>query len=378
MSEKRVIVLGAGASIGHSEGRLPGIGDIFKSAKQHHITTAPSSEKILNSKYAVLSKYIAEHFGVSILDSSKAINIEEILTYIEIETERDSSGALVGIRRQLKELIREVLVSASQMLNDSEGDYDNFLKKLSADDTVITFNWDLLLDSFLKKELANNYMAIMHNAGNHRIQYRNFLDSFTVQKKYNLFTDGIEAEQRYRIHFPYTKWEGRSVYLKLHGSIDWFSCSNSGCRAHGELFVVEDPMKEYFCSDCYEQLYNVLIPPVLNKQLREFPIIRKIWNTALHEMREAKHLVIWGYSLPPTDFYSSWLLRQARTNITTLTLIDPSVVSKTVRLNNSYINRFAELFRKTIPKTDIRLFESMSDYVDSQDVYSKYSSLMKS
>jgi NAD-dependent SIR2 family protein deacetylase len=221
-------------------------------------------------------------------------------------------------------------------------------------------------------------MAIRHNAGNHRRQYGNFMDSFTAHKKYNPFTDGIVAEQTYGIRFPYTNWEGKSVYLKLHGSIDWFSCSNSGCRAHGELFVVEDPMKEYFCSDCYEHLYNVLIPPVLNKQLKEFPIIRKIWNTALHEMREAKHLVIWGYSLPPTDFYSSWLLRQARSNISTLTLINPSVIRKNQRLNNSYINRFVELFRKSKLKTDIRLYESMSDYVRSQDVYSKYPSLAKS
>ena len=28
-------------------------------------------------------------------------------------------------------------------------------------------------------------------------------------------------------------------------------------------------------------------------------------------MKEARELVIWGYSLPPTDFYSQWLFRQA-------------------------------------------------------------------
>ena len=67
METKRVFILGAGASIGHTSGEFPGINDFFKIAKQLRITIGESG-KSANEKYQVLYDYVKNNFGYSILD----------------------------------------------------------------------------------------------------------------------------------------------------------------------------------------------------------------------------------------------------------------------------------------------------------------------
>ena len=147
------------------------------------------------------------------------------------------------------------------------------------------------------------------------------------------------------------KKEEKGVYLKLHGSIDWFYCANEGCRLFNLIFPVKKPTEDYYCcSECHEHNLPLIIPPVLNKAYRQHPVIRRIWNHAADEVKSADELIIWGYSLPPTDFYSKWLLLQARggankwTNLIRMTVINPNAVDREGG-HTDFMKRFKRLYQ---------------------------------
>src|SRR5256885_899493 len=102
MTERRIFILGAGASKSHTNNRFPGIGELFLRARELNITQRHGSESRVNDEYRSLEAYIVEHFGVSIAKSTKQINVEEILSYIEIELQRARTAGLIAIDEQLK------------------------------------------------------------------------------------------------------------------------------------------------------------------------------------------------------------------------------------------------------------------------------------
>ena len=85
---KTVFILGAGASNSHSNKEFPLINDIFKVAKQSLVTSLITDGKTLNPNYECVEIYIRENFNKSILDSRQKLNIEDILTNLEIDIEK--------------------------------------------------------------------------------------------------------------------------------------------------------------------------------------------------------------------------------------------------------------------------------------------------
>ena len=200
-------------------------------------------------------------------------------------------------------------------------------------------------------------------------QYRNFLRDLSAFSESTTWRN-IFAKP------PYEKWESEEgLYLKLHGSVDWVYCPNEYCRGFGKVFPVLEPTKKYYCSNCHEEMVTLLIPPVLNKQYRKYPLIRRLWNTAAQEMHSVAELIIWGYSLPATDFYNEWLLREARKskNIKKLILINPNNIRKGKQgnyISRTFVIRFYNLFRDIIPKELIELYEyfELLNYESTRDI----------
>ena len=122
---------------------------------------------------------------------------------------------------------------------------------------------------------------------------------------------------------------------------------------------VFQPHSDPECSECGEHMPRLVVPPVLNKNVRNYPLVRRIWNTAEAHIRDARELVIWGYSLPPTDFYAQWLLRQAPSHaLERIAIINPNVN------DDAFVGRFIQ---PHIPGVDrgqcrIDLYRSFSDF----------------
>ena len=116
----------------------------------------------------------------------------------------------------------------------------------------------------------------------------------------------------------------KGFYLKLHGSIDWKYCANSNCGANNKVLIAECGR----CRRCFRRLNRLIIPPIINKQYKNYPFIEKIWTLASIQLDSAEEILIWGYRLPPTDFYSNWLLSKTSNNVIKVSIVNPACILK--------------------------------------------------
>ena len=255
MVSKRIYILGAGSSIGHSEGIFPSIKEFFRAAKRLMLGSSDEFRKVLD--------YGKQVTGRSLVAERKAFDIESFFTHLEIELERTSSPELLAIREQLLKLIQSVLLGLSKEIFGKQGEYDDMVYTLQKTDTIITFNWDLLLDNILKRE---NILAVQYN----KRKDPEALSGHYWQFIYHLSALGERTMTHVALSEPYQEWRSDSgCYLKMHGSIDWFYCSNEHCRASRKVFPVMEPSQAQYCSECHELLSSLVIPPVLNKGYRQ-------------------------------------------------------------------------------------------------------------
>lgn len=169
---------------------------------------------------------------------------------------------------------------------------DNPWQGKARHDTVITFNYDLVLDHAL----------------------------------YGL---GVEPDYHHEVFDPgpahLARRPLRFLVLKLHGSINWGVCPN--CRA--QLYIQSrkpGPMLSWFpqqlCANCKKQIYQpLLVPPTWDKHEHQ-DILQRVWTEAFEQMKSANRICVIGYSMPETDAFFKYLL--------TLALSESSRLSKLI------------------------------------------------
>ena len=349
-------ILGAGSSIGHSKSIFPDITDLFSKIIE--------LKKYKTDRIKHIKEYVKEKFGENIWDNDSKINMEDLMTFIDIEIERTNDPIFYEIRADILKLIHAVIYELQHEVKD-ESEYDHFINILKEEDTIITFNWDSMLDKIMDGKIKQYKYSIEKLFANYE----------RVPKFDSLF------EPPYCIIDVY---DSKGYYLKLHGSFDWLYCDNSGCITHNKVFKIDYLEFEHRCGECHEPMKILIIPPVLNKFYKNYPIIRKLWTIAVNEMQITEHLVFWGYSLPPTDFYSNWLIRNCRKNIKTLTIINPKIIEKSrdeKELNYPFIKRFYDMFRDIFrdinEKENVYLYEYFDDFDSGISISDKYPHLKK-
>ena len=116
MQSKRVFILVAGSSIGHSNNEFPSITGFFQSANRlgYH----------QQEEFHEIEKFVKNSWGRNILAKQRPINIEDLYTHIEIEIERKSSPEFLNVRQQLLKLIQSVLINSEKKLQAQEGEYN--------------------------------------------------------------------------------------------------------------------------------------------------------------------------------------------------------------------------------------------------------------
>jgi hypothetical protein len=184
--------------------------------------------------------------------------------------------------------------------------YRTLVEALGPDDSVISFNWDLLLD-------------------------QEFLPAGILSQQYSRFFTTVQPPE-ITVNF---RSSGNGLYLKLHGSLNWFRCGNNRCQASVEIdfqpnvqhcLSVSEGIGGLICQKCGSDMNPIIIPPLLRKPVVEDPAIRSAWGLARAKLESASKVVVIGFSAAPTDFYSAWLLKSAvgtRTNVEVI-VINPS------------------------------------------------------
>lgn len=308
-----------------------------------------------------LSRYLdTRHLG-DLRGTNLSINLEEVLTLLEIDIAIAPEPKLLFARAYLIRLLRRTLMRLHKRFKGASKDYPRMVKRLAPNDTIITFNWDVLLDNALGRQERLNGLGATDDGNPHfakpPTRYDDFLLHFTGWGERTIH--GISVPS------PVNELTERGYYLKAHGSIDWYYCSNVQCRAVETVFPMLGSSKRPICSACRERTEVLIVPPTLNKRLRDVPLTRRVWTLASSEVAQSTHLAIWGYSLPPTDFFSSWLLRNSRHSMKELTLINPEVSRGSEdkpKLNKAFVGKFVNAVSRSKRSFRLRVFRSYDEF----------------
>jgi hypothetical protein len=228
------------------------------------------------------------------------IDLEEIFTFIELEREyrgqeSDYGADLTKIRHQLVRYISRILGCCTQNVY---GVYSRLLmKSLQDTDSIISFNYDLLLDNEVRA--AGNDQGKQH---------------------YHRFYSALFERNQPPYKNIYEQTLRKGMFLKMHGSLNWYQCTNGMCP-ESTRFDPSASQQESLdraigihttdetCPSCGSETLPLLIPPLLRKPVGENWIFRSVWGLARYRLEMADAVVIVGYSAPPSDFYAKWLFQ---------------------------------------------------------------------
>ena len=302
MAHQTVYFLGAGASYNFgyplTNAIMPEIlhnlrhGDLFEIVRGRKTDYEREQEVVLldyiNKLYPGI-KDIGVNAG-QFSDNRHIPNITEVLSFVDHCVFYNlpphptvSDKALLNFQYLLNRAVCEVLMDHEDeaYAGNQEQLLNSFMAPiLQGNDkaTIITTNYDLSIDTVLKRKIHANLVDL-------GIPYRNIADNeITLQP-----------------HGAHLK------YYKLHGSLNWTRCDLCGyyyINPEGNIaFQVYreqiDSGNTCTCSDELK-LKSVLVAPSIVRDIRDSNLLQ-VWKGAMESIRTADEIVFVGYSLPPED-----------------------------------------------------------------------------
>jgi NAD-dependent SIR2 family protein deacetylase len=230
---------------------------------------------------------------------------------------------------------RAVYAAFSSLVSDGQGKpYGEtskaFVNALNRDDTVVTTNWDLLLDI----ALHSRYRAT---------------DPTSVGSDVTVLD--LPGNP-----IPQGNPRARPPLYKLHGSLNWLSCSRC-TRLYVNPTLPIAPLAfepggsgDHNTCDCGMRLSTVLITPTYFKQYRNRHLLN-IWSHAQGRLAQADTWHFIGYSLPTDDVHIRALLLRAMHMRIDKRAGPPEVVVVTHRPDAAMEARYRRLFREVTVDT---------------------------
>ncbi|MBR10707.1 MAG: hypothetical protein CMP48_23860 [Rickettsiales bacterium] len=363
---KKIIVLGAGASIGSK--RFP-----IKSSFDQFRTTMPSAENFfydlskvnnpdqphlsslnfLGLMYEGLNELITRAWNIEGNGSNnegwKGVNIEEVMTFLEVGLNMsapDSNEQKMYINAQ-ESLIDYLYPTIPMVCRDQHCEYlMKIFWKLDDTDSIISYNWDTIADFTLetcstarrgKLPQLRNYAKLLRDKS---ISINNYLN--------------------------------KGLLLKLHGSFNWMNCKNPKCENSKKIIPPFHPTRQKYklltlhetwtCPLCGgKHLEPHIIPPLSNKTIHKNSFLRDQWMIARQKLLKVEELIFIGYSFPPTDYYTEWLFRQLNF-IENKEPIKITVVNPEYKKRNSLV---AKRYKTIFKGCSIESFLTLKDYVSN-------------
>jgi SIR2-like protein len=194
-------------------------------------------------------------------------------------TERSLAGELAGVRDLVVQALCYCLGTYDTL--DSASTTSNFIQLLRPGDSLITTNWDLLLDAARDRRFGSEPQDY-GTTGNVVLE------------------DGTDP-----------RGDERPKLLKLHGSLSWRYCQRCQRLVINPLQHVAGERQERAICPCTCRFSELIVTPGFVREYRNVHLLN-IWHEALLTLERAAHWAFVGYSLPPDDVGIRALLLKAR------------------------------------------------------------------
>lgn len=355
MEKRKMIVLGAGASIGSKRfpinssfsqlrTRMPSAEnffyDLFKMNKTER--REASYLNFLGLTFEGINDLITRAWNINQSgfnpEEWKGINIEDVMTFFETGSKMYMDGS--EEQKACEKIQEQLLVFMNPLIpticEDQHCEYlQEVFLSLDENDTIVSYNWDTIAEFTLERlnmKQLKNYARLMRESTIIPEEYRN-----------------------------------TGLILKLHGSFNWMICLNKDCEKYNKvqppfqknrykLLSFHDSWKCQYCGDTHLKYY--IVPPVSNKLIHKNSLLKNQWLIAREKLLDVNELIFIGYSFPPTDFYAEWLFRQiyfidGKPNIE-ITIVNPDYGKKYSQVTKRY-NQIFHGFK-------INTFKTLKEY----------------
>lgn len=234
-------------------------------------------------------------------------NIESLLTYLgtdfpwKTDTTKHANLALYASIVQIisdifTELAKQDVSKFSNLPWRSCPSFARTLRRNASDVSIITLNYDLLLEQLMRSDYALEHKDVGFISCSSFYPYP--MTSIYARSGTAIWGDEPNEEQR----FP--------QILKLHGSANWFW---AGMTPSDILYYRQWHKEEP--ADITKGLVPYIIPPVLDKNAFYNHIaIRSLWQQAEELLKKADEIYIIGFSFPQTDLSVRYLFQSALRN----------------------------------------------------------------
>ena len=282
---KTVFILGAGATRGairhviHNRKRIkpPLNADFFKVAETYASAKGKNSPDA--KRLARLKRVFKEEIPMKGLPTmEEAFSLLYIVKdFPEIYRKRPGKKPVPGNRKEIDDFLYLTfdILALLDRNKEHETGYDRLAGKLGPDDTIISLNYDTLLDSALVRRGWNPKNGYRLGGGKRKVEWGpNQVDD-------NTHLAGVSL-------------------LKLHGSINWFvrgSYTSLSKVFSSKPVLVSGPRSNEIGGHIRQ-----IVPPIYGK-IFEHGHWRTLWTNAFQELCEAELFVLIGCSLIDTDFH---------------------------------------------------------------------------
>jgi len=229
--------------------------------------------------------------------------------------------------------------------------------------SIITFNHDLIVENEIMKRgrLAQRWCAPDgYGTFGTRLQY----------------VPVPTAPDAIKMHGPSCDHGKAIQVLKLHGSLNWRIRMNSRVPPMSLLTGADDPKKDVLLAPWRTvppvgatvrrptrgrgrtswETWPLIVPPVHSKQSAISGFLASVWEDAREALRDARRLVLVGYSLPPTDVEAEKLFQRAVAQNDQLEEVE------IVNTDPNSAGRFASVFQVR----PIRWYPDLKWYVENE------------
>lgn len=301
--QKTVYILGAGSSRAATHQRelpTPLATEFFKPEylKEYWYDLEFGGPFDQSPLHFVLSRYFVSDAedtdGIGVSD----LNIEEVYSFLHsydrvFQSSSHRQWDFETARRQLRKYIIAVVRYSSWRLDD-QGYLKRLASKIGPSDSIITFNWDTLIEQALQKskrsvcrELLSTQFGLIESMHTHAVS--------THDDRYR------------RLH------AGRLI--KVHGSVNYTACKNQACRRSKIPYIWElnEEAPEFWpCIECESPTEVMILAPHGAKTYSASNYFKSQASLAAKAISLASRIVIIGYSVPIFDIEARSMLRCAR------------------------------------------------------------------